>query len=236
MPVLRQLNDDLTFDHVIPRSRGGLTRWDNVVTACAPCNLAKGEQCRRNAAWIRCRQPYRPTVFELHETAACSRRTICTRAGSTISTGIPSWNRKGEGMGRIGQQSWPAPPRGRRLLAFACVSHGAPGRVARSRLRRSWPMVTTVPDGNWGGFARPALCRKRRQCTDLAVFWEGPSSEAVDTVSIIIYEVLPRPSRVADNVISAVLVHRTRGQLIIGFRYSKRFAEKEFSNCRGQDS
>ena len=33
---------DLTFDHLIPRSRGGLTRWDNVVTACAPCNLAKG--------------------------------------------------------------------------------------------------------------------------------------------------------------------------------------------------
>ena len=34
--------DDLTFDHLIPRSRGGQTRWDNVVTACAPCNLSKG--------------------------------------------------------------------------------------------------------------------------------------------------------------------------------------------------
>ena len=31
--------DDLTFDHVVPRSRGGRTTWDNVVTACAPCNL-----------------------------------------------------------------------------------------------------------------------------------------------------------------------------------------------------
>jgi 5-methylcytosine-specific restriction endonuclease McrA len=30
---------DLTFDHVIPRSRGGRTTWDNVVTACSPCNL-----------------------------------------------------------------------------------------------------------------------------------------------------------------------------------------------------
>ena len=30
--------DDLTFDHLIPRSRGGQTRWDNVVAACAPCN------------------------------------------------------------------------------------------------------------------------------------------------------------------------------------------------------
>ena len=35
-------DDDLTFDHVIPRSRGGRTTWDNVVAACAPCNLSKG--------------------------------------------------------------------------------------------------------------------------------------------------------------------------------------------------
>ena len=45
--------DDLTFDHLMPRSRGGQTRWDNVVTACAPCNLKKGgimpEQCRHAA-------------------------------------------------------------------------------------------------------------------------------------------------------------------------------------------
>ncbi len=33
---------DLTFDHVIPRSRGGRTTWENVVTACSPCNLQKG--------------------------------------------------------------------------------------------------------------------------------------------------------------------------------------------------
>ena len=37
--------EDLTFDHLIPRSRGGQTRWDNVVAACAPCNLSKGGQC-----------------------------------------------------------------------------------------------------------------------------------------------------------------------------------------------
>jgi 5-methylcytosine-specific restriction endonuclease McrA len=32
----------LTIDHVIPRSRGGSTSWDNVVTSCAPCNVRKG--------------------------------------------------------------------------------------------------------------------------------------------------------------------------------------------------
>ncbi len=36
--------EDLTFDHVVPRSRGGLTSWGNVVTACSICNLAKGSR------------------------------------------------------------------------------------------------------------------------------------------------------------------------------------------------
>ena len=35
---------ELTFDHVIPRSSGGTTRWDNVVAACSPCNLRKGSK------------------------------------------------------------------------------------------------------------------------------------------------------------------------------------------------
>lgn len=58
--------DDLTFDHLIPRSRGGLTRWDNVVAACAPCNLRKGGDMPEKAnMWPR-QMPYRPTVHELH--------------------------------------------------------------------------------------------------------------------------------------------------------------------------
>ena len=40
-------DEDLTFDHLLPRSRGGHTTWANVVTACAPCNLKKGNKgCR----------------------------------------------------------------------------------------------------------------------------------------------------------------------------------------------
>ncbi len=34
----------LTLDHVIPRSRGGGSVWENVVTSCAPCNLRKGNR------------------------------------------------------------------------------------------------------------------------------------------------------------------------------------------------
>ena len=57
---------DLTFDHLIPRSRGGQTRWDNVVTACSPCNLAKGNALPWQTSLRPMHHPARPTVFELH--------------------------------------------------------------------------------------------------------------------------------------------------------------------------
>jgi 5-methylcytosine-specific restriction endonuclease McrA len=34
----------LTLDHVVPRSRGGGSVWENVVTSCAPCNMRKGNR------------------------------------------------------------------------------------------------------------------------------------------------------------------------------------------------
>ncbi len=57
--------DDLTFDHIVPRSRGGLTRWDNVVTACAPCNLRKGGRSPREAGMRPRAWPVMPTVHDL---------------------------------------------------------------------------------------------------------------------------------------------------------------------------
>ena len=35
---------NLTVDHVIPRSKGGVSSWDNIVASCAPCNRRKGDQ------------------------------------------------------------------------------------------------------------------------------------------------------------------------------------------------
>jgi 5-methylcytosine-specific restriction endonuclease McrA len=34
---------NLTVDHVIPRSKGGTSSWDNIVASCAPCNRRKGD-------------------------------------------------------------------------------------------------------------------------------------------------------------------------------------------------
>jgi 5-methylcytosine-specific restriction endonuclease McrA len=57
---------DLTFDHVVPRSRGGRTTWENVVAACAPCNLKKGNRLPREIDMVPTHMPYRPTVHDLH--------------------------------------------------------------------------------------------------------------------------------------------------------------------------
>lgn len=35
---------ELNLEHVMPRSRGGKTCWENIVTACIPCNLRKGNR------------------------------------------------------------------------------------------------------------------------------------------------------------------------------------------------
>ena len=37
-----EVENELTFDHLLPRSKGGETNWDNVVTACSECNVKKG--------------------------------------------------------------------------------------------------------------------------------------------------------------------------------------------------
>src|ERR1700759_1744417 len=56
--------EDLTFDHLIPRSQGGSTPWENIVTACAPCNLSKGGRTPREAAMHPRHTPARPSMFE----------------------------------------------------------------------------------------------------------------------------------------------------------------------------
>ncbi|MFN7596942.1 MAG: HNH endonuclease, partial [Cereibacter sp.] len=56
---------DLTFDHVLPRSRGGTTSWENVVAACSPCNLRKGSKTLRQSGMRLVRTPHRPTAEEM---------------------------------------------------------------------------------------------------------------------------------------------------------------------------
>jgi len=51
----------LTLDHVVPRSRGGNSVWENVVTSCAPCNLHKGDRTLEEASMSLPRPPKPPS-------------------------------------------------------------------------------------------------------------------------------------------------------------------------------
>jgi len=50
----------LTYDHVVPRSRGGKTTWGNIVTACEPCNQKKNNRTPKEAGMPLLHKPARP--------------------------------------------------------------------------------------------------------------------------------------------------------------------------------
>src|SRR6058998_1237811 len=55
----------LTLDHVVPRSRGGDSVWENVVTSCAPCNLRKGDRLLEEVRMVlhKTPRPPAPSLF-----------------------------------------------------------------------------------------------------------------------------------------------------------------------------
>jgi 5-methylcytosine-specific restriction endonuclease McrA len=57
---VRPSRRELTLDHVLPRHRGGPTSWENIVTACSPCNLRKGGRTPEEAGMPLGSPPYRP--------------------------------------------------------------------------------------------------------------------------------------------------------------------------------
>jgi len=57
---------DLTFDHVVPRSKGGVTSWENVVAACSPCNLKKANKTLKQVGMTLKRPPRAPPPDEMH--------------------------------------------------------------------------------------------------------------------------------------------------------------------------
>ena len=50
----------LTVDHVIPRSKGGDSSWENIVASCAPCNRRKGDSLPDQAGMPLRRKPSTP--------------------------------------------------------------------------------------------------------------------------------------------------------------------------------
>jgi 5-methylcytosine-specific restriction endonuclease McrA len=53
---------NLTVDHVIPRSKGGGSSWENIVASCAPCNRRKGDALLRQVGMRLLKKPRTPSA------------------------------------------------------------------------------------------------------------------------------------------------------------------------------
>jgi len=60
---------ELTFDHVVPRSKGGGSNWSNIVACCSKDNLRKANRTPKQAGMKLLRQPYAPTGYQLDAAA-----------------------------------------------------------------------------------------------------------------------------------------------------------------------
>ena len=54
---------NLTLDHLVPRAMGGRTVWNNLVTACYPCNSEKGDKPLEQSGFDLDTKPYRPSFI-----------------------------------------------------------------------------------------------------------------------------------------------------------------------------
>ncbi|SDL78946.1 5-methylcytosine-specific restriction endonuclease McrA [Siphonobacter aquaeclarae] len=56
-------SEDLTLDHMYPKSRGGKSSWDNLVTACKRCNSRKGDFTPEEAGMALRQRPFKPSFI-----------------------------------------------------------------------------------------------------------------------------------------------------------------------------
>lgn len=86
--AVRDNRCDLTYDHVMPRSRGGPTDWGNVVASCSPCNNKKGDLSLKEAGkaygMYLSSAPRAPTFHEIHSAsrAELASKELLARAGA----------------------------------------------------------------------------------------------------------------------------------------------------------
>ena len=75
--------EELTFDHLLPRSKGGETNWNNVVTACSDCNVKKGGKLLKNSDMKLSQFPYiQQKIYT--KMVKTFHQIICIKVGWTI--------------------------------------------------------------------------------------------------------------------------------------------------------
>jgi len=70
----------LTFDHVVPRSHGGRTDWENIVTCCRACNDRKRDRTPDEAGMKLLRRPVKPTWLPAASLGALGLRLDARKA------------------------------------------------------------------------------------------------------------------------------------------------------------
>jgi HNH endonuclease len=81
---------ELTSEHVHPQSKGGRTSWTNLVTACKPCNMRKGNRTPEQAKMPLLYVPYTPN---LHEAFILKNRRILADQMEFLMAGVPAHSR-----------------------------------------------------------------------------------------------------------------------------------------------
>jgi 5-methylcytosine-specific restriction endonuclease McrA len=83
--------DDLNYDHVVPRVRGGKTTWENIVTSCYACNDRKGSRTPEEAGMTLRKKPSKPTSLPVTPVLRITRsempevwRPYCSRLASEL--------------------------------------------------------------------------------------------------------------------------------------------------------
>ncbi|MCC6746908.1 MAG: HNH endonuclease [Deltaproteobacteria bacterium] len=71
----KRTSAELTYDHVIPRAKGGKTCWENIVTACVECNARKADRTPEQARMRLLQEPARPSWVPIF-TLQISRQSV----------------------------------------------------------------------------------------------------------------------------------------------------------------
>ncbi|MCY2941024.1 MAG: HNH endonuclease [Planctomycetota bacterium] len=80
---------ELSLDHILPRSQGGINSWENIVCACVSCNVRKGGRTPKQASMNLIRKPEKPKrspslSLKLNNTKYQSWRTFLDNAYWTV--------------------------------------------------------------------------------------------------------------------------------------------------------
>ena len=82
--------DDLTREHIVPTSRGGVDSWKNCITACRNCNGRKGNRTLQELGWQLHYLPYTPSV---HEDMILRGRRILADQMEFLLASVPAHSR-----------------------------------------------------------------------------------------------------------------------------------------------